>query len=243
MIRFRPLWLMTALALAALALLLLLGRWQWERYEFKRAAAAEPVPEVIIADYQPAAEGVQFVYGVRPDTHEQGWRVFVPVAEGERYVFVDADFAPGVAAPRVEEVRLPALLRSGAPIRGASLEARPPSARERGLGQWLAQMPLLSFPSRPLERQWGQIDLTAMGRNAGLAPVADYYVAAAYVTVDGRATPNPFALARGADALPAERHLGYALTWFGLAGALLAVYFFYHASVGRLAFAPRPRKD
>ena len=52
------------------------------------------------------------------------------------------------------------------------------------------------------------------------------------------------ALAAGADAMPPARHLGYALTWYGLAIVLLAIYFAYHMSVGRLALQrPRPRED
>jgi cytochrome oxidase assembly protein ShyY1 len=83
-----------------------------------------------------------------------------------------------------------------------------------------------------------------MGRNAGVENVADYYIAAPYVGADGRAVANPFALAPGADPLPPERHLGYALTWYGLAVVLLAVYFAFHVSVGRLVFhLPRPRGD
>jgi cytochrome oxidase assembly protein ShyY1 len=83
-----------------------------------------------------------------------------------------------------------------------------------------------------------------MGRNAGLADVADYYIASKYVGEDGRAVANPFALAPGADALPPARHLGYAITWYGLAVVLLVIYFAYHASVGRLSFAqPRARDD
>jgi surfeit locus 1 family protein len=91
---------------------------------------------------------------------------------------------------------------------------------------------------------WFAVDLAAMGRNAGLEDVADYYVAAAYVGADGRAVANPFALAPGADALPPARHLGYSLTWYGLALVLLVIYFAYHVSVGRLALQrPRPRED
>ena len=83
-----------------------------------------------------------------------------------------------------------------------------------------------------------------MGRNAGLENVADYYVANAYVGADGRATPNPFALAPGADALPPERHMGYAITWYGLALVLIVIYFAYHGSVGRLVLKPpRQRED
>ena len=48
----------------------------------------------------------------------------------------------------------------------------------------------------------------------------------------------PFALAPGADVLPPARHLGYAITWYGLALVLIVIYFAYHVSVGRLSFRP-----
>lgn len=230
MIRFRPLLVMTIVSLLALALLIFLGRWQWERYDEKSALADEPVPEMTIASYQPIPDGIQFVYGVRTDIRESGWRVFAPVQYGDTIVFVDADFIPGVAAPNPEEVRFPASLRLGAPISGASIRPEPPA-------------PLTAAP-RPLQRLWFAIDLPAMGRNAGLDDVADYYIAGSYVGADGRATANPFALAPGADTMPPARHLGYAITWYGLALVLLAIYFAYHVSVGRLSFvAPRRPED
>ncbi|MGD9967210.1 MAG: SURF1 family cytochrome oxidase biogenesis protein [Hyphomonadaceae bacterium] len=230
MIRFRPLPVMTVLTILALIVLIPLGRWQWERYEVKLAAAEEPVAEMTIAAYQPIEGAVQFVHGVRPDTHEQGWRVFAPVQEGETIVFVDSDFIAAIEPPDPDEVRFPASLRFGAPITGASITPEEPAP--------------FTLPPRPLQRLWFAVDLPAMGRNAGLENVAGYYIAGAYVGADGRAIANPFALAPGADVLPPARHLGYALTWYGLALVLLAIYFAYHASVGRLTFQrPRPRED
>lgn len=227
MIRFRPLPLMTILSVIALAVLVMLGRWQWEKFEQKSAAAEEPIAEMTVASYAPMQGGIQFVHGVRPDTREQGWRVFAPVEYGDTTVFIDADFIPEISPPDPDEVRFPASLRIGAPIIGASIRPEPPAP--------------LTLAPRPLQRLWFAVDLEAMGRNAGLENVADYYIAAAYVGADGRATPNPFALAPGADVLPPARHLGYALTWYGLALVLLVIYFAYHASVGRLAFrAPAP---
>ncbi|MEQ1708112.1 MAG: SURF1 family cytochrome oxidase biogenesis protein [Terricaulis sp.] len=230
MIHFRPLLVMTLISVAAFAVLLTFGRWQWDRYETKMAAADEPIAEMTIESYQPISEGLQFVFGVRPDAHEQGWRVFAPVQYGASVVFVDADFIAGSAAPQADEVRVPASLRLGAPITGATIRPAPPAP--------------LTLSPRPLQRLWFAVDLPAMGRNAGLEAVADYYLAGTYIGADGRATANPFALAPGADALPPARHLGYALTWYGLALVLLVIYFAYHASVGRLGFrAPRPPED
>ncbi len=224
MIRFRPLLVMSVLTLIALPLLLWAGRWQWEKYEIKTAAAAEPIANMTVENYQPLPDRLQFVFGVHPDTREQGWRVFTPVQYGDSVVFVDADFIPGLQGPEPSEVRVPASLRFGAPISGATIRPEPPG--------WLTS------PPQPRQRLWFAIDLGAMGANAGLGNVADYYLAGAYVGADGRASANPF----GADALPPARHLGYALTWYGLALVLLAIYFAYHASVGRLSLRP-PRED
>lgn len=220
MIQFRPLLLMTALAVLALAALLMLGRWQWERYETKKLAAETPVPEMELANYEPIPDGLQFVQGIRDG--QPGWRVFAPVQSGDEVIFVDADFTPGVEKPDWREVRFPASLRFGAPVRGAAI--RPEEAAP------------LTLPPRPLERLWFHVDLQAMGRAAGLDNVADYFLATPYIGADGRATDNPFALAPGVDPLPPARHLGYALTWWGLAAALVAIYFAYHVSVGRLTF-------
>lgn len=229
MIRFKPLPVMSVLAIAALAMLITLGRWQWERFEEKTAAASEPVPEMTLAAYHPIEGAIQFVHGVRPDTKEQGWRVFAPVQDGDAVVFVDADFIAQVAPPNPAEVRVPALLRSGAPVSGASIRPEPPGP--------------LALAPRPLQRLWFGVDLQAMGRNGGLENVANYYIAGAYMGADGRASPNPFARAPGADALPPARHMGYALTWYGLAVVLLAIYIAYHISAGRLSLRRREPSD
>lgn len=225
MIRFRPLPVMSLLAIAALAILITLGRWQWQRWEEKTALADAPVAEMTIASYHPIEGAIQFVHGFRSDTREQGWRVFTPVQFGETFVFVDADFIAQVEMrpPNPAEVRVPAQLRMGGSITGASIRPAPPAP--------------FTLAPRPLERLWFGVDLQAMGRNAGLENVADYYVAAAYVGADGRTQPNPFARAPGADDLPPARHLGYALTWYGLAAVLLAIYFAFHVSTGRLTLA------
>ncbi len=230
MIRFRPLILMTVFTMLALVLLVSLGRWQWEKYVIKSRAAHEPVAEMTIANYQPILEGIQFVNGIRPDTHEAGWRVFAPVQYGDTVVFVDSDWIAGIETPKPNEVRFPASLRFGSPITGASIRPEPPGP--------------LTLAPRPLQRLWFAVDLAAMGRNAGLNGVAGYYIAGSYVGADGRASRNPFALAPGVDALPPARHLGYALTWYGLAAVLIVIYFAYHVSVGCLSVrAPRRPED
>lgn len=222
MVQFRPLPIMTVFALVGFLVLMMFGRWQYDRYEMKLALAGAPVSEMTLANYEPLQEGLQLVYGVQNGV--QGWRVFAPVRDGDSIVFIDCDFIESIQPPDWREVRYPAALRFGAPVQGATLRPEP--------------APALTPAPRPLQRLWFHIDLAAMGRAAGLTDVADYYIATPYVGADGRATANPFAHAPGADPLPPERHLGYALTWWGLALVLLAVYVAYHVSVGRLRLTP-----
>ena len=230
MIRFRPLPVMTLFTLIALVGLVILGRWQWEKYVVKSNAAHEPVAQMTIANYNVLPNGVQFVNAIRPDTHEEGWRVFMPVQYGATTVFVDSDFIAQNQPPKASEVRPVASLRASSSITGASIRPEHPGP--------------FALAPQPLQRLWFYVDLAAMGRNAGLQNVTDYYITSSYIGPDGRATANPFALARGADMLPPARHMGYALTWYGLAAVLLVIYFAYHANAGRLSLrAPRGNQN
>ena len=235
MIRFRPLIVMTIFAFIALVFLVIarplaVGEVRTEGLP----PPNEPVAEMTIASYQPVPDAIQFVHGVRPDTREQGWRVFAPVQYGDTTVFVDADFIPEITPPDAERSA-----RAGAACASARQSAAPRCALK-------PPAPLTLSNRNRCAGLWFAIDLDAMGRNGGLANVADYYIASSYVGADGRATPNPFAAAPGADALPPARHLGYALTWYGLALVLIVIYFAYHASVGRFSLrppAPRRKSD
>jgi surfeit locus 1 family protein len=125
-------------------------------------------------------------------------------------------------------MRFPASLSINAPVSGAAVRPGPPAP--------LTPAPILA------DRVWFAVDLQGMARAAGLRSVADYYVATNYVGEDGRPIPNPFSRESTADPLPPQRHLGYAVTWWGLALVLVGVYLAYHISVGRLAFGPAIKK-
>lgn len=84
----------------------------------------------------------------------------------------------------------------------------------------LDQEPGLFTPdNRPDANQWYRMDTRGMGVQAGLE-VAPFYIVAA----TGPA-PGGFPIADGpAGVLVVNNHLQYALTWYGLAVALIAVY-------------------
>ena len=231
MIAFRPLPVMSVLALASLVILGVLGQWQWSKIGWKRdqlarwEATAAPVA-------LPALCGIEAlnlsppVSGLSPDP-QRSLRV---------YGF-DADGAPGWRVMGLQPA--PDCLAGGAgrfvlaetrfePMRG---EARPATL-------WRAQATppktALSAPNAPERGEFHAYDRAVMAATLGLAD-PDALVFDLILTADDGQPPQSLT------AVPPERHLGYALTWWGLAGALLVVYVAFHIRAGRLGL--RRRKE
>jgi surfeit locus 1 family protein len=76
---------------------------------------------------------------------------------------------------------------------------------------------------------WYTRDPKTMGEALKLTRVAPFYV-------EADATPNAggFPIGGRTQVTIRNEHLQYAITWFGLAAVLLAVYFSYHWSNGRI---------
>lgn len=219
-IRLQPLPVMTAFVIAAFAVMIVLGVWQWGRYQDKRLLASAPVDEVALSPFTPVNNAVHLVYGARDGA--PGWRVFTPVRYGDQIVFVDVAHAPGASPPDWRVIDPPPGLAEARAVTGIPVTPRARSA--------------FAAKGNPETHVWYQVDLPAMAAASGVGAVAPYYVALPYVTAAGRSEPNPFAGAAARDPLPPERHLGYAITWWGLAGALVGVYLAFHARAGRLVF-------
>jgi surfeit locus 1 family protein len=224
--RFKPLPVLTLLTLASLCLLIVLGQWQWRRFDEKRAAQAAPAQAALLGPIREAREGAVFLYAVwegRP-----GWRVLRGVRVGEpptlETVLVDTGFIAGVNPP------------------DAAAHAMPPPNLAPGLslpGFWGAPGTGGAFTPAPdlSLRSFYAFDRAAMAQALNLGPTRPDVFLADYRGASGGAIPNPFA--GSADSLPPERHLGYAVTWWGLALSLIAVYLGFHVRVGRLTLRPR----
>jgi len=222
MLTFKPAPVLTVLTAISLVILVMLGSWQWARYREKVAASTRP-PAVVEALVAEAPRGpVQFVYGVLDG--RAGWRILTPVPDGfDAVLFVDGGFAPGLAPPDRASLPTNPAIAVGRPLRGIAVTPRapglfPPKA-DVGRGLWYA------------------MDLAQMARAAGYAQAKPYVLAAPYLGVDGRPRANPFAVAM--DPLPPERHIGYAVTWWGLAAGLSVIYALMHVRSGRLALKRR----
>lgn len=237
--RFRPLAGFTALCLPLFAILVALGVWQVERLHWKvalieqirRNMAAEPISLERAralghrAQYRPVAvtgrfdySGEAYVFTTGPDGAPV-YHVLTPlILSGGGAVMVDRGYVP-------ENLRLP--------------ETRPgsePAGMHRVIGIWRIPDHPGSFTPQPdlRKRIWFARDLSKIARVDRLK-LAVPALLEAVAAKHGRGWP------RGGQTridIPND-HFEYALTWFLLAAALLAVYVEYHRAHGRLGFGPK----
>lgn len=231
--RRRGLVVPTVSALAVLAVLLSLGTWQLERRAWKHGLiamlrerlAAEPVtlppPQewsrldaaaaefrriVFSAEFLNDREALVYTSGssLRPDVSGPGYWVFTPARlPGGAIVMVDRGFVP-------EEQRTPAE-RGDGQVAG--------STQIVGVLRWPEQPGLFTPDADPGRNVWYARDPAAIAAAKGIGPAAPFYVDQEFPSPPG-GWPRPGKLQ---PRLP-DNHLGYAVTWYGLALMLLAVY-------------------
>ncbi len=227
--RFQP--VLTLAFLMALAILIGLGAWQLQRREWKRdlladveaRIAADPIPFEAAAARAAAGENVDYtpvsLRGAFRHDREAlvfgsyegaaGVYVFTPVEpDGGRntFVYVNRGFAP----QRARE----AALRSDAAVEG-SVEIiglfRSPE-RPRGVEA------LFRSTAQSADGLWQVRDPARFAASEGIA-APEWYI-------DSFGRENPASVPEGGVTrleFP-NRHTEYALTWFGLAGALVGVF-------------------
>ncbi len=219
----------TIIALPAFIALLALGTWQLQRLEWKRAlvaarevALAAP-PIVAPADFDPARHAGRRVRLTGRFLHQKemhgaprtrdgriGLRVVTPLLLPDgAVVLVDRGWVPA-------ERKSPATRRAGQ-IRGrATIEGviRAPVEKGRFVPD-----------NQPADNLWFSFDVSAMAKAAALERVRPYLVEAG-------PAPNPGGLPLGSTSRVEIRndHLGYAVTWYSLAAALLAIYILFARS-------------
>lgn len=236
---FRPMFWPTLLTLAALAVLIGLGSWQIERLHWKldliatiaRRMAEPATPAPPEADWPSLdLKGLEYRhlrltgtfendkelhYFTQNDDGDPGYDIVTPLAldGGGGVVLVDRGFVP--------------------------LDRKDPATRAEGqiegptslTGVARAPQPsgLFSNADDVAKNVWYTRDPKRMGEALKLARVAPFYV-------EADATPNAggFPIGGRTQVNIRNEHLQYAITWFGLAAVLLAVYLSYHWSNGRI---------
>jgi len=245
MITFRPSPWLSIVSLLTVLLLVLLGNWQVERLQWKiqlieavetkATKSAGPLSQVLSAT--PSLDETQFahVHATGSYRHDQEVRLFTPqgalgvgyflitpleISNGS-FVLVNRGFVPKVLdAKGIEEI-----------VR--------PEGRTTIVG--LVRLPEVAdrfTPEPDLEAGiWYHRDLAGMADRMGLSNVAPVYLDAAATEMDGLWPKG------GLTRLTfTNNHLSYALTWYGLAIALIGVYIAYHIKLGRLSWSRRSKK-
>lgn len=224
-LHFRPRLWPTLAALGALALLLGLGTWQVQRLHWKealiaaRAAQLAAPPEALPAqsadwrawDFRRVEVRGTFeheaeqLFGASAIDGQLGHHVLTPLVRPDgAAVLVDRGWVPADRAH-------PAARREGQLEGQVSVTG---IARYRG-----AERPNWLIPdNQPEQRLWFSYDLPALEQATGLELLP--------VVVEADATPNPGGLPLGGQTLVElpNNHLQYAITWYGLAAALVGVY-------------------
>ncbi len=229
--KFRPLLWPTLIALPAFLILLALGFWQLERREWKLGLIAEmsaqiaekPVPldslslrndrfrpVRVTGRFDHAKEVYWFTIG---PGGEAGYHVLTPLLrEGKYSVLIDRGFVP-------ERLKEPAMRREGQIAGEVEIE---------GLVRYADRRGPFTPADKPEQNIWFTRDPTAMAARTETNPL---------IFVQAYAPPNPggWPKAEPPAVTLTNNHLSYALTWFGLAGALFVIYLLYHRSRGLLA--------
>jgi surfeit locus 1 family protein len=218
---------LTVAVLIALAILLTLGSWQLKRLQHftdlkKQIAAQEggpPLPvETVLAGLKPGSDAAYSrVSLVCPDVETRpvlrlfvpneglaGYRLIAacPLKSGPYgYILVDRGFIAQLGDENPRDI-------PGQPI----------SAPVVGVLHAGGQHNFVTPPNTPAVNQWYWRDIPAMAK-ALHAPRPALVFLMLESPVPSSGEPRP---------IPVERHfpnnLGYAITWFGLAGALIGVY-------------------
>jgi surfeit locus 1 family protein len=223
-------WILLTLTVVALAMLISLGNWQMRRRAWKEdlvakietRVAADPLPlsdaltrlrEGGDIEYLPVTvtgtflnDGEQHVLSTWQG--QSGWNVFAPMQTvGDRAIlFVNRGFVP---YDRKDPATRPESLPEG-PQTVTGLARMPVNAKPS----------MLAPENNPAKNEYYWKDLAAMTAAAGLdgETVLPFFV-------DAGPGPDPLKLPAGGVTiidLP-NNHLQYALTWYGLAGALAVV--------------------
>jgi surfeit locus 1 family protein len=229
-VRFQPFLWPTLIAIPAFCVLVALGIWQLERREWKlhliatmqqRLSEPEVPAETLERQsgdiaYRPVRAEGRFdhdktLYWITPGPHgEPAFHVLTPlIRENGPPIIVDRGFVP---TERLNEARRP---EGALTLHGVARASQSGGA--------------FTPPDDPGKRLVFVRDVAQMRALMGLSAAAPFFIEAAR-----EPGPPVFPLGGQTQIQLRNEHLQYALTWLGLAGALLIVYLLYHRSRGRL---------
>jgi surfeit locus 1 family protein len=239
---FKPFPILTLIAIPALALLIGLGVWQLQRAEWKADLIADferskteapihslsqalcdsgdrsrPISGAVVvggalASWPPAGAAFR-MYG-QDASGAAGWRhlvVSTPPAciDDKGRILIEGPFERFIPGGRQ------ALIDPG------------PEPAHYTIANW-PEKPMFALDNSPPKNDWHWFDAKAMADYLDVPINREFYLA----IMPGEL---PAHLAR----TPPGTHIGYAVTWFGMAIAFVVIYALFHARAGRLRFRKR----
>ena len=224
---FRPLPVLTVFSALALALLLTLGVWQMQRMEWKAQRIAAYAERGAVTSFREALCGAHagiFGPSIPAPAPLAGPQLRYYALRGQPG-WVRIGLMPAPACTPDEPQRY-LFVESGFEDLDGTIIARPQAWR----------LEVFPRPGRfasgndPDTNQWYIFDRDMMAQALDTDP-------GQVLEVWARAD---LGLPTSLSQTPPSKHLGYAVTWFGLAAALIGVYLALHIARGRLRPAARP---
>lgn len=222
---FRPFPILTIFSVAILAWLIWLGVWQWQRAEWKSD---------LIADYIAQAERGETDLASAmcpPSDNPLGKRVLASSAVSAEWLRVFGQSTDGRPGWRIFTAIAPPPCVEGALLAETAFENYEGEVElidTLRVAVMSEKRTSFSNTNAPDKNAWYWFDANAMEQS---------------LFIDGGNTLNRDYMLLASNGMPAnltqtppERHIGYSVTWFGMAIALIVLYGAFHIRAGRLRF-------
>lgn len=218
----RPLPVMTVLSVIAFAILIMFGNWQWGRYSEKMAAkGVEPEWAEITGKTLPGTERIVYAYA----DGDAAWRQVTGFETADGILFLPVTINYSIEAPPV------------------ATAADSETFTVRGLWHPPQRRNAFTTPDDPENGLYYTLDPESLAASLPAEQAARViprvFEPDTLIRTDNmgsQSVPNPLVMPGDSERLPPERHFGYAITWWGLAMALVGVYLAFHHQRGRLRF-------
>ncbi|HJQ58444.1 MAG TPA: SURF1 family protein [Vineibacter sp.] len=233
--RFQPTFWPTVFAVPAVLVMLGLCLWQVQRMAWKealidrlRSRLSQPAADVATVAADPAAaeyrkirlsgtflHDKEFYLLARSLNRNVGLQVVTPLRlESGDVVLFNRGWIP--------ETRKDPVRRADGQLAGVVTLEGVVRLTEADIGGWFVPK------NQPDRNIWLTMDVTEMRRAAGLPPAPSLRGDRWWVAADATANPGGFPIGGQTRVNLPNDHLQYAITWFLLAVALVAVYVAYH---------------